>query len=58
MAGTRPGVAHDDPARFLKVATLKLPLRLGPAVSVRIVLDVAGCSAKPRESKSTKALSA
>ena len=26
MAGTRPGVAHDDPARFLKVATLTPPL--------------------------------
>jgi len=26
MAGTRPGVALDDPARFLKVATLTPPL--------------------------------
>jgi hypothetical protein len=55
MAGTRLGVAHDDPARSRKVATL-IPLRLGPAVSVRVVRDVAGCSAKP--CASTKVLSA
>jgi hypothetical protein len=45
MVGTRAWVGHDDRARSLKVA--RPPLRLGPAVSVRIVLDVAGCSAKP-----------
>ena len=56
MAGTRPEVAHDDPARSLKVATLTPPLRLGPAVSVRVVRDVAGCAAKP--CASTEALSA